>query len=192
MTQKELIVFTAASLTDAFGEIGQLYTNETNINVAFNFDGSQNLRAQIENGAYADIFASADKKQMNAVKNDGRMNNSSVVIFTKNKLSLIVPEGNPANIGNLSDLAKPGLKIIMGTKDVPVGGYALQIISKLSNDSAYGPDYKTKVLAKCISQETNVNYVMTKAALGEAVSDLHMYLISPRIWQARWIDRYPG
>ena len=175
---KELIVFTAASLTDAFGEIGQLYTNETNINVAFNFDGSQNLRAQIENGAYADIFASADKKQMNAVKNDGRMNNSSVVIFTKNKLSLIVPEGNPANIGNLSDLAKPGLKIIMGTKDVPVGGYALQIISKLSNDSAYGPDYKTKVLANVISQETNVNYVMTKVALGEAdvgfayVSDL--------------------
>ena len=80
---------------------------------------------------------------MNAVKNDGLMNNSSVIIFTKNKLSLIVPEDNPANIGNLSDLAKPGLKIIMCTKDVPVGDYALQIISKLGNDSAYGPDYKT-------------------------------------------------
>ena len=60
------------------------------------------------------------------------------------------------------------MKIVMGTKDVPVGDYALQIISKLGNDSAYGPDYKTKVLANVISQETNVNYVVTKVALGEA------------------------
>jgi molybdate transport system substrate-binding protein len=165
---KELTIFTAASLTGAFGEIGQLYKNETNIEVAFNFDGSQALRTQLENVAYGDVFASANKKQMNAVKNDGLMNNSSVVIFTKNKLSLIVPKDNPAKIGNLSDLAKPGLKIVMGTKDVPVGDYALQIIDRLGNDSAYGPDYKARVMANIISQETTVNYVVTKVALGEA------------------------
>lgn len=165
---KELTVFTAASLMGAFGEIGQLLKNETNIEVAFNFDGSQALRTQIDNGAYSDVFASANKKQMDAVKNGGLMNNSSIVIFTKNKLALIVPKDNPADIGNLSDLAKPGLKIVMGTKDVPVGDYALQIISRLGNDSAYGPDYETKVLANVISQETNVNYVVTKVALGEA------------------------
>jgi molybdate transport system substrate-binding protein len=165
---KELTVFTAASLTGALGEIGQIYTNQTNIEVAFNFDGSQALRTQIENGAYADVFLSANRKQMNAVKNSGLMNNSSIIIFTKNKLSLIVPKGNPAKISNLSDLAKPGLKIVIGTKDVPVGDYALQIISKLGNDSAYGPDYKTKVMENVISQETNVNYVVTKVALGEA------------------------
>ena len=181
---RELTVFTAASLMGAFGEIGQMYKNETNISVAFNFDGSQALRTQMENGAYADVFASANEKQMKAAKNDGLMNNSSVVIFTKNKLSLIVPKGNPARIINLSDLAKPGLKIVMGTKDVPVGDYALQIISKLGNDSAYGPDYKTKVLANVISQETNVNYVVTKVALGEAdagfayVSDITKNLTS--------------
>jgi molybdate transport system substrate-binding protein len=165
---KELTVFTAASLTGAFGEIGQIYTNQTNIEVAFNFDGSQALRTQIENGAYADLFVSANKKQMNAVRNSGLMNNSSIILFTTNKLSLIVPKENPAKIANLSDLAKPGLKIVIGTKDVPVGDYALQIISKLGNDSAYGPDYKAKVLANVISQETNVNYVVTKVALGEA------------------------
>ena len=165
---KELTVFTAASLTGAFGEIGQMYKNETNISVAFNFDGSQALRTQLENGAYSDVFASANQKQMKAVENDGLMNNSSVVIFTKNKLSLIVPKDNPARIINLSDLAKPGLKIVMGTKDVPVGDYALQIISKMGNDSAYGHNYKEKVLANVISQETNVNYVVTKVALGEA------------------------
>lgn len=165
---KELVAFTAASLTGAFGEIGQIYKNETNISVVFNFDGSQALRTQMENGAYADIFASANKKQMNAVKADGLMNNSSVIIFTKNKLSLIVPKDNPGKISNLADLAKPGLKIVIGTKDVPVGDYAMQIINKLGNDSTYGAEYKKNVLANVISQETNVNYVVTKVALGEA------------------------
>ncbi|MFZ3092730.1 MAG: molybdate ABC transporter substrate-binding protein, partial [Methanothrix sp.] len=121
----ELTVFTAASLTGAFGEIGEMYENETGIHVAFNFDGSQALRTQLENGAYADVFASANMKQMNAVRESGLMNNSSVAIFTKNKLALIVPKDNPANIRNLTDLARPGIKIVMGTKDVPVGDYAL-------------------------------------------------------------------
>ena len=165
---KELAVFAAASLTGAFGEIGRLYTNQTNIVVAFNFDGSQNLRTQIENGAYADVFASANAKQMNALKQIQLMNDSSIIVFTENKLSLIVPKDNPAKISSLADLAKPGLKIVMGTKDVPVGDYALQIINRLGNDSAYGPDYKTKVMANIISQETTVNYVVTKVALGEA------------------------
>ena len=180
----ELIVFTAASLTGAFGEIGEIYENETGIHVAFNFDGSQALRTQLENGAYADLFASANIKQMNAVRESGLVNNSSVAIFTRNKLSLIVPKDNPANIRNLTDLARPGVKIVMGTKDVPVGDYALQIIAKLGNDSAYGPDYETEVLANVISQETNVNYVVTKVALGEAdagfayVSDVTQDMIS--------------
>jgi molybdate transport system substrate-binding protein len=165
---KELTVFAAASLRGAFGEIGERYENETGIRVAFNFDNSQALRTQLVNGAYADLFASANVLQMNAAKNDGLMNNSSVVIFTKNKLSLIVPRDNPARIGRLSDLARPGLKIVMGTKSTPVGDYALQVIGKMANDSAYGPDYDTKVLANVISQETTVSYVVTKVALGEA------------------------
>jgi molybdate transport system substrate-binding protein len=165
---KEITVFTAASLTGAFSEIGRIYENDTGIQVVFNFDGSQALRTQIENGAYADVFASANKKQMNALKSDGLMNNSSIVIFAKNKISLIVPKDNPAKISNLTDLERPGIKIVMGTKDVPVGDYALQIIDKLGNDSSYGPDYKAKVLSNVISQETTVNYVVTKVALGEA------------------------
>ncbi len=175
---EELTVFTAASLTEAFTEIGRMYENETGISVIFNFDGSQALHTQIENGAYADVFASANNKQMNALRSLGLMNNSSVSLFTRNKLSLIVPKDNPAGISNLSDLAEPGVKIVIGTKDVPVGDYALQIINNLGNASAYGPEYKENVLANIISQETNVNYVVTKIALGEAdagfayVSDL--------------------
>lgn len=165
---KELTVFCAASLTGAFGEIGNLYKNETNIRVVFNFDGSQVLRTQIENGAYADIFVSANKKQMNLLKNEGFTNNSSIAIFTKTKPVIIVPKDNPAKIQNISDLAKPGLKIVIGTKDVPIGDYTLQILARLANDSAFGPWFTKKVIANVVSNETNVNYITSKVALGEA------------------------
>ena len=176
----ELTVFAAASLTGAFGEIGQIYENETNMSVAFNFDGSQSLRTQIENGAYADVLALANLKQMNALKKSGLMNNSSIKIFTRNKIALIIPRDNPAGIKNLSDLAKPGLKIVIGTRDVPVGDYALQIIDKLANDSACGPDYREKVIDNVISQETTVSYIVTKLALGEA--DVGFAYVSDVTW----------
>ena len=165
---KELTVFCAASLTGAFGEIGQMYKNETNISAVFNFDGSQVLRTQIENGAYADIFVSANKKQMNLLKNEGFTNNSSITVFTKTKPVIIVPKDNPAKIQNISDLAKPGIKIVIGTKDVPIGDYTLQILTKLANDTSFGPGFKKKFMANVVSQETNVNYITSKVVLGEA------------------------
>jgi len=165
---KEITAFTAASLTGAFTEIGQMYKNETNISVVFNFDGSQVLRTQIENGAYADIFVSANAKQMNLMKNEGFMNNSSITVFTRTKPVIIVPKDNPAKIQSISDLAKPGLKIVIGTKDVPIGDYTLQILAKLANDSAFGPGFTKKVMANVVSNETNVNYITSKVALGEA------------------------
>jgi molybdate transport system substrate-binding protein len=165
---EELTVFCAASLTGAFTELGQMYENETNIDVVFNFDGSQVLHTQVENGAYADIFVSANKKQLNALKDEGLMNNSTISVFTTNKPALIVPKDNPAQIQNISDLAKPGLKIVIGTKDVPIGDYTLQILDKLANDTAYGPKFKEDVMANVVSNETNVNYIVSKIALGEA------------------------
>lgn len=192
---KELTVFTAASLTGAFTEIGQMYKNETDINVVFNFDGSQVLRTQVENGAYADIFVSANTKQMNLMKNEGFMNNSSITVFTRNKPVIIVPKDNPAKIQNISDLAKPGIKIVIGTKDVPIGDYTLQILAKLANDSAFGPGFTKKVMANVVSNETNVNYVTSKVALGEAdagvayVSDITKNL-SSRITKIEIPDKY--
>jgi len=165
---KQLTVFAAASLTDAFTEIGQNYhANHSDINVSFNFDGSQVLQTQIENGAYADVFASASSTQMNALKNEGYMNNSTVNVFAQNKLEVIIPKDNPGNITNMSDLAKPGIKIVIGTQAVPVGNYTLQVLAKMANDTAYGPDYRNKVLSNVVSQEPNVNNIVTKVALGE-------------------------
>lgn len=192
---KELTVFTAASLTGAFTELGQMYKNETDINVVFNFDGSQVLRTQVENGAYADIFVSANTKQMNLMRNEGFMNNSSITVFTRNKPVIVVPKDNPARIQNISDLAKPGIKIVIGTKDVPIGDYTLQILAKLANDSAFGPEFTKKVMANVVSNETNVNYVTSKVALGEAdagvayVSDITKNL-SSRITKIEIPDKY--
>jgi molybdate transport system substrate-binding protein len=166
---KQVTVFAAASLTDAFTEIGQSYhTNHSDTNVSFNFDGSQILQTQIENGAYVDVFASASNSQMNALKNEGYMNNSTVNIFAQNKLEVIIPNGNPANITTMSDLAKPGVKIVIGTQSVPVGNYTLQVLAKMANDTPYGPEYRNRVIANVVSQEPNVNNIVTKVALGEA------------------------
>jgi molybdate transport system substrate-binding protein len=169
VAKADLTVFAAASLTGAFGEIKPAFeAAHPEANVVFNFDGSQALRTQIEQGASADVFASASTSHMTALKNKSLMDNGTIVNFANNKLAVIVPKDNPAKIGSLSDLAKPGTKIVIGTKDVPVGSYTLQILDKMANNTTYGPDYRTRVMANVVSQETTVNYVVSKVALGEA------------------------
>jgi len=105
---------------------------------------------------------------MNALKSEGFINNSTVEVFARNKVAIIVPNDNPASITGLKDLASPGVKILMGTKDLPVGGYALQVLDKLAADPEYGPAYRESVLSNVVSQETTVNSIVSKIALGEA------------------------
>ena len=165
----DLTVFAAASLKDAFNETEASFEAiHQDVNVVYNFDGSQALRTQIEQGATADVFASASTSHMNALKNQSLMNNSTITNFANNKLAIIVPKDNPAGITSMSDLSKPGVKIVIGNKDVPVGSYTLQILDKAANNSSYGADYRTKVKANVVSEETTVNYVVSKVALGEA------------------------
>jgi molybdate transport system substrate-binding protein len=96
------------------------------------------------------------------------MNNSTVNVFAQNKLQVIIPKDNPGNITSMSDLAKPGIKIVIGVPGVPVGNYTLQMLAKMANDTTYGPDYRNKVMSNVVSQETNVNNIVTKVTLGEA------------------------
>lgn len=165
---RDLTVFCAAGLSGAFDELSQLYENESNVSVVFNFDGAQVLRTQIENGAYADVFVSGSNKHMNALKAEGFIDNSSVFVLAKNWQAIIVPRDNPAKIENLSDLARPGIKIVMGSKGLPITDVTVQILNKTASDTAFGPDFKQKVLANVISQETNIDFIVSKIALGEA------------------------
>ena len=164
----QLTVFCGAGLSGAFNEIGQLYQNASGIKVEFNFDGAPALRAQIEQGAYADLLACADYKHMNALRAEGYINNSTVRTFAENEMAVVVPLHNPASILCLADLARPGTLVLMGTLELPAGYHAREALSKLANDSEYGPDYRDKVMANIVSQETTVNRIVSKVALGEA------------------------
>jgi molybdate transport system substrate-binding protein len=166
--QQDLTVYCGAGLTGALSEIGEIYENSSNMSVIFNFDGVPALRAQIEQGAYADVLVSANVKHMKALQSEGFIDNQTVVIFVRNKVAIIVPNDNPANITGLKDLSVPGVKILMGTKELPAGDYALQVLDKLAADPEYGPAFKDAVLANVVSQETTVNRIVSKVALGEA------------------------
>jgi molybdate transport system substrate-binding protein len=163
-----LNVFAAASLTEAFNEIGQNFTAEhPGVTFSFNFAGSQQLAQQLGQGAPADAFASANKKQMDVTIEAGRVVSGTEQTFVHNRLVVIYPIDNPAGITELQDLANPGVKVILAAKEVPVGQYSLDFLDKASQDPAFGPDYKDKVLANVVSYEDNVKSVLTKVSLGE-------------------------
>ncbi|MBP1928304.1 molybdate transport system substrate-binding protein [Methanolinea mesophila] len=164
-----LTVFTAASLTGAFTDIATSYeAAHPGVKIDLVFDGTQALRTQVEQGASPDIFVSANAKHMNALKDEGFMDNETVIYFVENAIAVIVPADNPANITSLADLAKPGVKLVIGTKDVPFGSYTRQVLDKMAADTAYGPAYKDAVMANVISEETAVSSVVPKLVLGEA------------------------
>ena len=164
----DLYLFAAASLTEAFTEIGEQFQfTHPGVTVLFNFAGSQQLAQQINEGAPADVFASANQKQMQAVIDAGQVSADRVQIFARNRLVVIIPAG--VNwITSLADLAKPGLKIVLAAAEVPVGQYSLTFLDKASADPAYGADYQDRVLANVVSYEDNVKAVLAKVALGEA------------------------
>src|SRR5262245_12754129 len=124
--ENELIVFAAASLTEAFKEIGEQFgAANGGATVTFNFAGSDQLATQIAEGAPADVFASANRTQMNNVIKSGQVISGTERTFVRNRLVVVYPKDNPGGITALKDLAKPGLKVVFAQKSVPVGAYAL-------------------------------------------------------------------
>ena len=162
----ELTVFAAASLTEAFREIGtKMETTYPGLKVIYNFGGSPMLRTQIEQGAPADIFVSADAVQMDLAQKSGVVQGERPV-FIKNRLVVIVPRANPGKVMEFRDLARPGLKLDLTAPQVPVGNYSRQAIRKASAD--YGADFEQRALGNIVSEEENVKQVVTKVQLGEA------------------------
>lgn len=167
--QSELIVFTAASLTGAMTDIAKAYEAvHPDTKIVLNFDGSQALRTQIEQGAHADLFLSANTRHMTALQGECLMVNDSVRVFAKNRLALLVPRENRANITSLSDLARPGIRLVIGTKEVPFGDYTRQLLGKMADDTAYGPVYRDAVMKNVISEEPAVTSLVAKLRIGEA------------------------
>src|SRR5262249_8586068 len=142
-------VYAAASLTNVFPQIDK--------GPKYQFGGSNTLAAQIQQGAPADVFASANMALPAGLAAKGLC--SAPLVFTRNPLVLIVPRANPAGIKSVYDLRRPGLKLVVAAPAVPVGGYTLQILKNMGLSS---------VLSNVVSQETDVREVLSKVALGEA------------------------
>jgi molybdate transport system substrate-binding protein len=135
------------------------------LRVVYNFGGSQAFRPQLEQGAQADVFVSADAVQMEHAKKSGVVQGENP-IFVKNRLVVIIPTGNPGKVATFRDLAKPGLKLDLANSQVPVGNYSRQAFNKASAE--YGTDFAKRALANVVSEEENVKQVVTKIQLGEA------------------------
>ncbi|MCD7846178.1 MAG: molybdate ABC transporter substrate-binding protein [Oscillospiraceae bacterium] len=169
----ELIVFAAASMTETLTEIGDLFMEANpDVEIVFNFDSSGTLKTQIEEGADCDVFISAGQKQMDqlditadeSVNTDGLDFVISETRFDilENKVTLAVPEGNPAGIESFDQLAEllaaGDVFLAMGNEDVPVGQYTQLILEY------YGLDEEELASSGCITYGSNVKEVTTQVS----------------------------
>ncbi len=165
---RTLTVFAATSLTEAFKEIGSDFdTVNSGVTVTFNFSSSGILRTQLEQGAAADVFASANTTEMNTLVTDTLVAADAAKIFLTNSLLVILPANNPAKIQTLQDLARRGIKLVLCDTTAPCGNYARQILVNLDKDPAFSPTFSTQVLANLVSNETDVKQAVAKVQLGE-------------------------
>jgi molybdate transport system substrate-binding protein len=164
----ELTVFAAASLKDAFGDVATALARRTPpIAVRYNFAGSQQLVLQLQQGARADVFASADQRWMQTAR-DGGLVAGTPAIFARNRLLVITPAANPGRVDRLQDLSRRGLKLVLAAEAVPAGKYAREALARLAAGPGFGSDYPNRVLRNVVSEEENVKAVVTKVQLGEA------------------------
>lgn len=162
--ESALTVFAAASLTDAFEVLADEFErSHPGVQVRLNFAGSQSLRTQLENGARADVFASANPKHMNALLQAGLVSDSTV--FASNALVIAVPADNPAGVKTFLDLPRVE-RLVLAGEDVPAGAYAAEVLRRAR--SAHGKGFVDAVLRRIVSRENDVRATLQKVVLGEA------------------------
>jgi molybdate transport system substrate-binding protein len=144
-----LTIFAAASLTNVFPQIAK--------HEQYSFAGSNALATQIQQGAPADVFASANTSLPFSLYDQGLV--EKPVLFTRNQLTVIVPRSNPASIHSVADVGRPGVKLVVAAVGVPVGDYTRTVLKNLGMSG---------VLDNVVSNENDVREVLAKVALGEA------------------------
>jgi len=162
-----LTVVAASSLTEGLQDMKPVFEKaHPGVELRLSFASSSQCRMQIEQGAPADVFLSADTENMDPLVKAKLVDKP--VIFAHNTLIIIVPKDNPAGIKSPGDLTKPGVKLITCAPKVPIGNYTRQVIDKMDASGEFGPDFKERVLANIVSEEPNVKGIVGKVTLGEA------------------------
>ena len=195
----EIVVSAAASLTDAMGEIAELIKEEENIVLTSTFDSSGTLQKQIEEGAQSDVFISAGQKQMDALEEQDLIDADSRIDLLRNKLVLLVPEGNEDGIENIQDVVDKKVQIaIAETETVPVGQYSkkaledLDLWDKLETDNVVNSKNVSEVLKHVEDGNVSAGLVYTSDAVrGEGVEEVEIFdeeLHGPIVYPASIIE----
>jgi molybdate transport system substrate-binding protein len=162
-----LTIYGASSLKAALAKAQTAFTAANpGVSIAISTDSSSALETQIEQGAPADVFLSADTTNPAKLVTKG-LAAGDPVKFAGNLLTVIVPTANPAAIQTPADLAKPGTKIVGAGATVPITKYATMLVANLAKESGYPTDFVSKYNANVVSQEDNVAAVVSKVELGE-------------------------
>src|SRR5215203_1541584 len=163
---RTLTVLAASSLIDAFGVLANRFEEQNpGVKVKQSFESSSTLLAQIQQGAPADVFASAAEEEMNTAIKDGLVKGEAEV-FAKNREIVMVPKNNPANVRRFRDIAKSDVKLVLAGKDVPAADYALEILGKAKGE--YGADFEKDVLSNVVSRESDVRASVNSVVVGDA------------------------
>ncbi|MXX50992.1 MAG: molybdate ABC transporter substrate-binding protein, partial [Chloroflexi bacterium] len=165
--QAGLTIFAATSLTDAFESLATAFeAQQPGVSLQLNFASSSSLAAQIIAGAPADIFASANEKQLELVVADGRVDGETARSFAHNQLVLALPVDNPAGIKSPRDLADEGYLLVLAAAGTPIRAYTDAMLQSYASE--YGADFSRRVRRNLASEESNVRQVVARLALGEA------------------------
>lgn len=163
----EITVFAAASLGPALAKIGPAYAAATpGVALIVSTESSAALATQIEHGAPADVFLSADTRNAERLVSSG-VADGAAVPFARNGLAIVVPDGNPGRIRSPADLARPGVKVIAAGEDVPISGYAAELVGRLARLPGYPADFARGYTTNVVSREDSVAGVLAKVELGE-------------------------
>ncbi len=163
----ELTIFGAASLKGVLDRAKTEYeAANPGTTLTISTDSSSALETQIEQGAPADVFLSADTANPQKLA-DGGFASGDPVVFAGNELTVITPTDNPGGVSTPADLAKPGLKVIAAGDEVPITKYATQLVANLAKASGYPANFVDAYNTNVVSKEDNVRAVVAKVELGE-------------------------
>lgn len=161
-------VFAAASLTDAYGEIADtLMAANPNLNITIETAGSQTLVTQLEEGASADVLATANTSTMDRAVEGGLIGGDPAV-FTGNRLVIVTPAENPAGIESIDDLAGDDVRLVLANPDVPVGNYSMIAFCDYAATGSAPNEFIDSLNGNVRSEEEDVRHVLAKVQLGEA------------------------